>query len=117
MATDKDFVDYVVEQAMLGNRITYKKMFGEYGLYLDETIVAFVCDNSLFLKPTSAADKLAPDVPKLPPYPGAKSYPVIDEFLDDTDMLKRLLLATADALSAQKPKVAKTVKTRDRSER
>ncbi len=36
MASDRDFVLYVAEQIGLGSRLTYRKMFGEYALYLDE---------------------------------------------------------------------------------
>jgi TfoX/Sxy family transcriptional regulator of competence genes len=50
MATDRDFIDYVAEQLALGERLTHKKMFGEYALYVDEKVVAFACDNSLFVK-------------------------------------------------------------------
>ena len=110
MATDRIFVDYVTEQLGLGARLTHKKMFGEYALYLDDKVVAFACDNSLFIKPTEAATKLAPDLPQRPPYPGAKDYPVADELLDDGDELRRLIIATADALPAPKPKPKKTAK-------
>lgn len=103
MATDPDFIDYVAEQAGLGSRLTSKKMFGEYALYLDGKVVAFACDNSLFVKPTAAADALAPGLPRRPPYPGATDYPVADELLDDTDALRALVEATADALPAPKP--------------
>ena len=104
MATDKDFVDYVVEQAGLGDALTYKKMFGEYALYHAGKVVAFACDNSLLIKPSSAAQALAPDLPQQPPYPGAKEFPVADELLDDTDALRALLLATSAALPLPKPK-------------
>ena len=107
MATDRIFVDYVTEQLGLGARLTHKKMFGEYALYVDDKVVAFACDNSLFIKPTEAARKLAPDLPQRPPYPGAKDYPVADELLDDGDELRRLILATADVLPAPKPKPQK----------
>ena len=30
MATDLSFVEYVTDQAQLGDRLTHKKMFGEY---------------------------------------------------------------------------------------
>ena len=60
MATDQDFIDYVAEQAGLGERLTRRKMFGEYAFYVDGKVVAFACDNSLFFKPSSAAKKLAP---------------------------------------------------------
>ncbi len=106
MATDKSFVDYVVEQSGLGSRLSYKKMFGEYGLYLDDKVIAFACDNSLFIKPNSAAEKLAPEVPQRPPYPGAKPYPVIDELLDDPERLQQLLKESAKVLPAAKVKGA-----------
>jgi TfoX/Sxy family transcriptional regulator of competence genes len=95
MATDKNFIDYVAEQVGLGDRLTYKKMFGEYALYLDGKVVAFACDNSLFIKPSQAATKLAPNLPQQPPYPGAKNYPVADELLDDPNVLCRLIVETA----------------------
>ena len=104
MATDKNFVDYVVEQADLGDALTYRKMFGEYALYHGGKVVAFVCDNSLFLKPSSASETLAPDLPQKPPYPGAKPYPVADELLDDSEALRKLLLSTSAALPLPKPR-------------
>jgi TfoX/Sxy family transcriptional regulator of competence genes len=104
MATDQDFVDYVAEQAGLGERLTRRRMFGEYALYVDEKVVAFACDNSLFLKPSAAAARLAPDLPQRPPYPGAKDYPVADELLDDSDALRRLLVETAALMPVPKPK-------------
>ncbi len=104
MATDRIFVDYVMEQAGLGSRLTMRRMFGEYAFYVDEKVVAFGCDNSLFLKPTAAATRLVPHAPMRPPYPEAKDYPVIDELLDDGDALRIVLLATADELPAPKAK-------------
>jgi TfoX/Sxy family transcriptional regulator of competence genes len=104
MATDQDFITYVAEQAGLGERLTQRKMFGEYALYVDEKVVAFACDNSLFVKPSQAVARLAPDLPQRPPYPGAKDYPVADELLDDADALRRLLVETAALMPAPKPK-------------
>jgi TfoX/Sxy family transcriptional regulator of competence genes len=59
MASDPDFVDYVREQIGLGDRLTRRRMFGEYALYVDGKVVAFVCDNSLFVKPSPAVAELA----------------------------------------------------------
>ncbi|WP_233843576.1 TfoX/Sxy family protein [Dyella sp. 2HG41-7] len=104
MATTQDFVDYVTEQVALGDRLTQKKMFGEYAFYVDGKVVAFACDNSLFVKPSAAATKLASELPMRPPYPGAKDYVVADEFLDDTDLIRRLILETAALMPEPKPK-------------
>jgi TfoX/Sxy family transcriptional regulator of competence genes len=110
MATDRDFIDYVAEQLALGERLTHKKMFGEYALYVDEKVVAFACDNSLFVKPSAAAAKLAPGLPQRPPYPGAKDYPVADELLDDADSLRRLILETAALMPMPKPRAPRKPK-------
>ncbi len=104
MATDRSFIDYIAEQLDLGARLTHKKMFGEYALYLDEKVVGFACDNSFFIKPNPAVAKLHPELPQRPPYPGAKDYPVADELLDDGDALRRLIIASAEVLPAAKPK-------------
>lgn len=104
MATDLSFVEYVVEQSGLDDRITFKRMFGEYGIYIDGKVVAFACDNSLFVKAANATAELTASLPRRPPYPGAKPYPVADELLDDSDQLQALLLATASAMPEPKPK-------------
>jgi len=104
MATELNFIDHILETVRLGERLTYKKMFGEYALYLDEKVVAFACDNSLFIKPSQAAANLAPELPQGPPYPGAKDYPVADELLDDPDRLRRLIEETAILMPLPKPK-------------
>lgn len=108
MATNTEFMEYVYEQSGLGNALSYRKMFGEYALYLDGKVVALACDNSLFLKPVTATDEMTSPYPKAPPYPGAKLYCLIDEVLDDTERLRALLLATAAALPLPKPKKKKT---------
>lgn len=104
MSTDLDFIHYVAEQIALGSRLTHKKLFGEYALYVDEKVVAFVCDNSVFIKPSAAVARLGADLPQRPPYPGAKDYPVVDELLDDTDLIRGLMLETAALMPAPKPK-------------
>ena len=106
MATDPEFLEYVHEQAGLGARLTHKRMFGEYALYLDGKVVAFACDNSLLLKPTPAGKALLPRLTLGKPHPEAKDYYVLDEFLDDTDLVRQVVQATAEALPAPKPKRA-----------
>lgn len=118
MASDQSFVDYVCEQANLPKALTYRKMFGEYALYLDEKVIALICDNSLFVKPTDAGRTLLGKVVERPPYPGAKNHFLADEVLDDPELLQRLCKATANALpiamkkraAAKKRKVAKRAK-------
>jgi len=104
MATDPHFLEHVTELAGLGARLSHKKMFGEYALYLDGKVVAFACDNSLFVKPSQAAAAIAPELQHGAPYPGAKDHLVADALLDEPERLRRLLVETGLALPAPKPK-------------
>lgn len=102
MSTDLSFVEHVAEQAHLGQRLTWRRMFGEFALYIDGKVVAFACDDSLFIKPAAPTASLVKGLPQRPPYPGAKLYPVADELLDDPERLQALLLATWEAVPAKK---------------
>ena len=83
MASDRGFVEYVVEQLDLGPALSHKRLFGEYGLWLDGVIVALVCDDQLLLKPTAPGRALLGGAPpEVPPYPGAKGWLLVED-LDD----------------------------------
>jgi len=87
--------------------LSSRKMFGEYALYLDGKTVAFVCDDTLFIKPTPGALALLADVPRGPAYPGSKDYIIGSELLDDPDLcVQALRLVWADS-PAPKPKKAR----------
>jgi TfoX/Sxy family transcriptional regulator of competence genes len=89
--------------------LTSRKMFGEYALYLGDKTVAFVCDDTLFIKPTDGALALLPDAPRGPAYPGSKDYIIGSEAMDDPDLCMRVLRVVADDTPGKKPK-AKRVK-------
>ena len=104
MATDQSFVEHLQSQSGLGHGLSFKKMFGEYALYFQGKVVAFACDNQLYLKPTEQGRALIGKVSEHPPYPGGKLYFLIDEQLEDRDLLGKLFRVTADALPLPKPK-------------
>jgi TfoX/Sxy family transcriptional regulator of competence genes len=110
VASDASYVEYCREQSGLGEALVARRMFGEYALYLEARMVALVCDNQLYVKPTEAGHALLKEVAMHPPYPQAKPWFRIDAELDDREALRRLLLATAAALPLPAPKpVKKTV--------
>jgi len=107
MATREDTVQFIADQAGLGKRLEFRKMFGEYALYVDGKVTALVCNDQLFLKPTPEGRRLLGAVTEGAPYPGAKPHLLIAEDLEDPDRLKQVLEITAAALPAPKPKTAK----------
>lgn len=88
--------------------LTSRKMFGEYALYLGGKTVAFVCDDTLFIKPTAGALALLPDTERGPAYPGSKDYIIGSEVLDDPDLCIRVLQQVERDTPAPKPKVKRT---------
>lgn len=72
MSSTLDYVDYVCDQMRGAGEISYKKMFGEYGVYCNEKFIGVICDNQLYIKKTEAGALLYPGCEEAPPYEGAK---------------------------------------------
>lgn len=105
MASSQSTVDFITSQIDQSGLITSKKMFGEYALYCDGKVVAFVCDDSLFLKPTKEAKDFFPEAEDAPAYPGSKMYMLIpEEKWEDREFMSQLVTITYNALPAQKSK-------------
>ncbi len=109
MASQQKTVDYLLAQMAGAGAVSAKKMFGEYGLYLDGRMVALVCDDQLFVKPTAAGRTyLGEAVQEAPPYPGAKPCLRIDgTHWDDLEWLAGLIRVTARELPLPRPKKAR----------
>ena len=87
MASNPEFVQYIADQLAPAGQVTYHKMFGDYGVYLDGKMFALVCDDQLFIKITKEGAALAPQLPKAPPYDGAKDYFLYEDVDDREHMI------------------------------
>ena len=110
MASDLDFVEYVVEQISDECGVSFKKMFGEYALYSNAKVVALVCDNQLFLKPTNVGKEYIGEFVEASAYPGAKPSLLIEDQIDDSEWLSELIIITERELPRPKPKAKKKLK-------
>lgn len=104
MASNQKFVDYVCDQLRATRGVQAKKMFGEYALFYDSKMVALICDNQLFVKPTIGGKALLRNVIEAPPYKSAKNYFLIDEQIEDAELMAALFEVTARELPTPKPK-------------
>lgn len=107
MASDQNFVGFVLEQIKNVGEITAKKMFGEYGLYADGKIFGLICDNKLFVKPTISGRGFIGNVVEAPPYEGAKLSFLIEDKIEDSEWLSELVRMTVKELPDPKPKKKK----------
>ena len=70
MASSLSYVEFTAEQMREAGTITWRRMFGEYGLYCDGKYFGCVCDDRLLVKITPAGEALLPDCPRGIPYEG-----------------------------------------------
>ena len=101
MASNADFVQYIVDQCSGAGEIAAKKMFGDYGIYCNGKIFGLICDDRFYLKPTEAGRALLRKEELRPPYDSAKDYFYIAD-VDDRDYLSSLVRETYKALPEPK---------------
>lgn len=108
MGARQSTVDYLVDQMSGAGAVSGRKMFGEYGIYCEGKMVALVCDDQLFIKPTAAGRALIADLREAPPYPGAKPCFLIEgDLWEDRAWLSELVKVSARELPLPAPKKKK----------
>lgn len=101
---DKSFVEFVVGQIQEVGNISYKYMFGGCLIYYQNKVVALICNNSLYIRPTENGRKFIGDVCEEAPYSGAKLHFLIEDKIDDKEWLCELIKITAEELPEPKTK-------------
>lgn len=89
MATDLSFIEYVCEQLQGVGDIRYRKMFGEYMVYVNDKPVITVCDNAVFIKQLDCIAEQMRDAKVGAPYKGAKPHYILD--IDNTDFVREII--------------------------
>ena len=103
MASSLDYVQYVASQTGGAGAITYKKLFGEYGLWCGGKFFGTVEDNQFYVKITEAGHSLLPGAEPVAPHGGEPGMYLIEN-LDDTEFLTILVIRTCEALPEPKPR-------------
>jgi TfoX/Sxy family transcriptional regulator of competence genes len=103
MATRPVTVDFILEQMAGAGAMSARKMFGEYGVYRSGVLVALICDDQLFVKPSEAGRAFLAECEPAPPYPVAKPWwRVGDALLEDSDRLCDFVRLTYGELALAK---------------
>ena len=109
MATSSATITFFAEQlerCELG-AFTFRKMFGEYGVYLNGTIFALACDDRLFVKVKHLEDSVVDGLfgNREQPFNGANVYSEISgDYIEDLDALELRVKTVMATLPAPKPK-------------
>ena len=102
MASSLSYVEFTAEQMREAGTITWRRMFGEYGLYCDGKYFGCVCDDRLLVKITPAGEALLPDCPRGIPYEGGGEMLLPD--VENREVLTELVRATCAALPERQPR-------------
>ena len=102
MATTTDFVEYICGQIEGVGAVRYRKMFGEYMVYVDDKPILLVCDNTVFVKMLPCVEGLMATADKGYPYDGAKEHYILD--IDDKELARKAIAALLPVIPVPKPK-------------
>lgn len=108
MASKQSTVDFILDQMGGAGTVSAKKMFGEYGVYLDGKMVALICDDTLFVKPSKGGMAYLQTPAEALPYPGAKPcFQISGDLCEHRNWLSQLIQITALELPVPKKTMAK----------
>ncbi len=101
MASDKEYLDFILDELSLAEDITYRKMMGEYIIYCKGKVVGGIYDNRFLIKQTKTSKAMMPEAELETPYEGAKEMLLADD-TENREFLRELLLKMADELPMPK---------------
>lgn len=78
MATSKEYIEFVCDSLHITGDVSYKKMFGEYMVYIDRRPILLVCDDTVFVKMLPELFDVMSSAEKGFPYEGAKEHYILD---------------------------------------
>lgn len=106
MASNKEYLDFIMGQLNRLEDITYRAMMGEYILYYKGKIVGGIYDDRMLVKPVKAALAYMHEIEYELPYEGAKEMLLVDD-VDNAEYLTGLFEAMYDELPLMKVKKKK----------
>lgn len=89
MATTQEFIEFVCGQAAGTGCVRYRKMFGEYMVYVNDKPVLLVCDNTVYVKKLACIGELMASAERGVPYEGAKEHYILD--VEDRDLCRGVI--------------------------
>lgn len=89
MATTNEYIEYVCEQLKGFGDIRYKKMFGEYMVYVNDKPVIIVCDDTVFVKQLECIKEKMKNAEVGYPYKGAKEHYILD--IDNSEFSQNIV--------------------------
>ena len=108
MATTLDYIEFVCSQIENDWNPQYKKMFGEYMVYVNNKPLLLVCDNTVYAKELDVVETLLAEAERGYPYHGAKEHFIVD--VEDRELLNQLIAVLERVIPVPVKRKAKKLK-------
>jgi len=105
MASDIKFVEYVMEQINGIGTVSYKRMFGEFMVYVNQKPVIGICNNTAYVKILDCIKALCENDEKGFPYNGAKEHYILD--IDNKNKVKKIVIELEKVIPIPKKRIKK----------
>ena len=105
MATNLEFVEFVCSRLKELGNVRYRKMFGDYMIYVNEKPMVLLCDNIAYVKKHPVITDMMQEAETGIPYDGAKEHYILD--VEHKDVVLRIVGALEKVLPYSKEKAAK----------
>ncbi len=105
MATDVGFIEYVAEQLYGTGFVRYRKMFGEYMVYVNDKPVLLVCDSTCYIKMKPEVEDLLKEADTGVPYKGTKEHYILD--IDNRDLVSAVIAIMEEITPVPKKRAKK----------
>lgn len=103
MSSNKEYLEFVLEQLSELEEITYRSMMGEFIIYYRGKIVGGIYDDRFLVKAVKSAISYMPSASYELPYEGGKEMLLVDD-VDNKEFLTGLLNAMYEELPTPKIK-------------
>ena len=102
MATTVDYIEFICEQLTGVGEVRYRKMFGEYMVYVNDKPLLLVCNNTVFVKILPELSELLAGAETALPYEGGKAHYILD--IEDRELTKAVIAVLEPLTPLPKPK-------------
>ena len=106
MATSVEYIEFVCEKICGNYDKRYKKMFGEYLVYVNEKPIFTVCNNCVFIKKLKEIENLMEGAEEGFPYQGAKEHYILD--IENKQLTDKIVEILVEVTPVPKKRVKKS---------
>ncbi len=105
MASTPDFVNFACDQIRGAGVVRYRKMFGEYLVYVNDKPILLICDDTVYVKPHECIRELMSGTVMGVPYQGAKEHYILD--IDNGEHSREVVMLLEQVTPIPKPRKRK----------